>query len=502
MKTLVIQLDHSEDIGSIRDKVTWGKASRVLLVWPVNYAVFDRKVDLMTIKRICTSQGSRLGIVSDDPVVSAEADELQIPVFDSVTRAMRKGWDRRRRKRFLSPFEENAVDTPGIEDLRTNPGRSKVDINQPFYLRVILLSAGILAVLVLLLFILPSATIRIYPQGQVREMKVEFQVDTRESGASNPGLLQGSTINATVEGQAEKQTTGSTPAADQKAKGQITVTNGTAREIDIPAKTIVINSANPPVRYQILQNVAILPKESTAGIAIEAIYAGTNGNSAVNTVSRIDGELGLEVELTNPEPVSGGSDRNIPAPSNEDIQQLRSDLQKTLEKDAEKQFSSKLNPDEVLLPSSIKSEKIISEEVLPEIGQVGMTVKLSQKAEFSAIIIHHENLKNQAEALLAANKLLPGWKISTIEPVDVQILAQEFDKGTNIVKLQTQIKGKIIPIIDTDAIRRSITGADRNKAEILLGIQVLSDQPAEIETWPLWMPYLPWLESKITIITP
>ncbi len=222
MKTLVIQLDRSEDTGSIRDKVTWGKSSRVLLVWPTNYVVFDRKIDLVAIKRICTSQGSRLGIVSDDPLVCAEAEELQIPVFDSVTRAMRKGWDRRRRRKSISSFESGNARPQRIEDLRINQGIHRKILHHPFILRISTLTVGILSVFALILFILPYAEIHIYPVGQKQEMKVEFQVDSQQNGTSNPGILHGTMVKATVEGEITGPTTGIVPVPDKKSKGNIT----------------------------------------------------------------------------------------------------------------------------------------------------------------------------------------------------------------------------------------------------------------------------------------
>jgi hypothetical protein len=501
MKTLVIQLDHSEDIGSIRDKVTWGKSSRVLLVWPVNDTVFDRKVDLVTIKRICTSQGSRLGIVCDDPVVCAEAEELQIPVFESVSRAMRKGWDRRRRKRANSSTAFNPGQKQGIEDLRIAT-RKKISIpGFPKYIQIIFFGLGILSVLLLILVILPSARVRIYPLGQTQEMKVELQVDNQEGGASNPGIIHAASIMKTIEGEIESKTTGSAPVADQKARGSISITNRTKSKIEIPAQTIVLKNSNPPERYYLLQNVTISPEESVTGVTIEAIYAGKNGNSTVNTITRIDGVLGLQVELTNPEPISGGNEKNIPAPSAEDVQKLRDDLEKKMTVEAEKQISIDLEPDEVLLQSSIKAEKILSEKVTPEIGQVGISVKLSQKAEYSAQIIHHKNLIDQAAALLAINRLSPGWVISNRVPVEVQIISQEFNRATNTVKMQTMIKGQVIPVINTDTIRHTITGTNRELAEMVIASQVVGDQPPEIETWPIWLPYLPWLESRISVIT-
>jgi hypothetical protein len=502
MKTLVIQLDRTEDIGSIRDKITWGKASRVLLVWPVNYTVFDRRVDLVTIKRICTSQGSRLGIVCDDPAISIEAEELQIPVFDSVTRAMRKGWDRRRKIKMLSFLTSKPSEDVRIEELRTVPRNKKSAQSLSTTLRIVFLSAGILSVLALVLFVVPSAEVRVYPVGQAQEMTVEFNVDSLESGTSNPGVLHGRIVKTTVEGEATGQTSGTVPVADKKARGLISVTNRSAKDIELPAQTIMMNNLTPPIRFLSLQSTTVPADETIAGVEIEAIYGGESGNSPANTITRIDGELGLQLELTNPEPITGGTDRPIPSPSTEDIQALRSELKSRLEKNAQNKFTADLSSDDILLPSSIKSGELLSEKISPEIGEVSTTVKVAQKIEYTALIIRQTDLKNQAEALLSANRSMKDWKISSGIPIDVQILGQEYDRVNDTVLLKTQIKGQIIPSINTDTIRRTITGTNRDTAQAIIALQVLSERSAEIQTWPLWLPYLPWIESRITMITP
>ncbi|NMB53386.1 MAG: hypothetical protein GYA15_01685 [Leptolinea sp.] len=502
MKTLVIQLDRSEDIGSIRDKVTWGKASRVLLVWPVNFSMFNRKVDLTTIKRICTSQGSRLGIVCDDPLVCEEAEELQIPMFDSVTRAMRKGWDRRRKKKSLSlptpRFEKSRI----IEDLRTIPEREPKTGGIPRFARYILLAGGILSTLMMALFLIPSAKVSIYPLAQEQELKVVFLVEKRESGAPNPGILPGEVVKTTVEAEATRVVTGTTPIADQKARGKISAINRSGADIEIPAQTIVMNNATPPVRFRTMQNVIVPVGATLGGIEIEAIYGGETGNCPPNTVTRIDGELGLQLELSNPEQITGGTDRQAPSPSEEDIQILKMELKDRLSKAAEKQLSASLNPDEILLTSSITPKEVISEKITPEIGQVGINVNVFQKIEFTALIIRQDNLQKQAKALLDANRANKDWALSSSSPVDIQILDQKYSETPEIAKLTTRIKGRTIPPLDIEKIRRSIAGTGRATAQAILAVQVLSERTAEIETWPVWFPYLPWLESRITIILP
>lgn len=502
MKTLVIQLDRTEDLGSIKDKVTWGKSSRVLLVWPVNYAVFDRKVDLVTIKRICKSQGSRLGIVCDDPAVCIEAEGLNIPVFESVNRAMRKGWDRRKRYKGSLSVPDDYMQSIDIEELRIQrKGEEKEKSLQPAN-RIALFVAGIMAVFALLLVLVPSARISIFPLAQKLEMNVEFVVKPAPGGASNPGILRGEVITTVVEEETTGTTTGTTSAPDQKARGIISITNRSDKDIDLPAGTIVLNNAVSPLRFQISQNATIPARGVVSGIAIEALYAGKDSNSPENTVTRIDGESGLRLELTNPEPISGGMDKSLPSPSNEDIRKLHEVLEKKLELKAGKQFSSMLNADEVLLPSSIHKNENKMESINPEIGQVGPTVRLTSKDEYSAMIINQKEFVEQAKALLVANKVLPGWTITEREPLNIQITGQEFENISKTVKLQVQIKGLMIPIVDETALRRQIAGANRDTAAAIIADQVLCDRTAIIETWPVWLPFLPWLESRITLLVP
>jgi hypothetical protein len=502
MKTLVIQLDRTEDAGSIRDKVTWGKASRVLLVWPVNYELFDRKIDLVMIKRTCTSQGSRLGIVCDDPVVCEEAEELQIPIFESVNKAMRKGWDRRRRRWFTSPQPEMPEDMPTMEELRVNRPVPDREWQLPLYARILILLAGVLAVLSICLFILPSAEVKVYPMSQAQELTVDFTVESGTGGAANPGILHGEAITTSVESEASRKATGKTHAPDAKARGTLSFTNLTATEINIKAKTIVFNTANPPVRYTLL-NDAVIPGEGTLdGVEIEAIYAGESGNTLPNTITRMDGETGLQVQMTNPSAVSGGTDRDIPAPSTDDIVALRADLQTRAVNQAEEKFTAELKPEQILLASSIRAGKIENELLTPQAGEAGVTARIKQSAEYTALVIDHRQFAEQAGALLKANRLLPGWQLSTRQPMDIQIISQEYDRVNNSVKLKATIKGQMIPIVDMSNIRKVITGRERSLASAMISILVLTDKPASIETWPSWMPILPLIESRINVTTP
>lgn len=502
MKTLVIQLDRLEDTGSIRDKVTWGKSTRVLLAWPVNYSVFNRKVDLVAIKRICTSQGSRLGIVCDDPDVIAEAGELQIPVFNSVNQAMRKGWDRRWHQKSKGIDFLHMDPEGGIEEIRKRSGLFQESHNLPYYLRLALLMAGVAAVFITLVVILPSATIRIFPLGQSTEMNVQFLVRGTETATTGPDTLSGRWVEVTLEANAERQTTGSIPVADGKASGSVSITNLTNNEIFIPSGTIILNSSIPPVRYLILKDTELEPKTVTNEIFVEAVYGGESGNAEAGSINRIEGELGFQLELTNAEPITGGTDRKIPAPSQEDLIALKDDVRSLLIIEAEKKLSAELSDEEVLLPATIEAINLVQETLQPEVGQAGSSVHISRKVEFSALVINRKDLIQKAEAIISANMVLPGWKISDNEPIDVKITSQEYDNLSNMAKVNTLIKCKTVPIIRMDEIRPGMAGKRMDEAAELIAARIIVERATEFETWPIRLPVLPLLESRIKVAIP
>ena len=64
MKTQVIQLDVHDDVTSIRDKMSWAKTSRILLVYPRRSRILKRTLDLRLLQRHALLLGAQLAIVA------------------------------------------------------------------------------------------------------------------------------------------------------------------------------------------------------------------------------------------------------------------------------------------------------------------------------------------------------------------------------------------------------------------------------------------------------
>jgi hypothetical protein len=83
LKTQLIPLETHDDVISIRDKMSWAKTPRMLLVWPAKGRVDVRPLDLTLLRRHATSLGAELGLVTRDAEICASP---------SIPRGARPGW--------------------------------------------------------------------------------------------------------------------------------------------------------------------------------------------------------------------------------------------------------------------------------------------------------------------------------------------------------------------------------------------------------------------------
>src|SRR5512141_707146 len=111
MKTQIITLESHDDLISVRDKLSWAKTPRILLVWPKYEKVTLRLLDLKVLQRHADSLGARLGLVTRRSNVRRDAESLGIPVFRSTTDAQKEAWP------YAPPQRRHAAKNPP-HDLR------------------------------------------------------------------------------------------------------------------------------------------------------------------------------------------------------------------------------------------------------------------------------------------------------------------------------------------------------------------------------------------------
>lgn len=499
MKTLVIQLDRTEDTGSIRDKVTWGKASRVLLVWPVNTIMFDRKIDLVAIRRICASQGSRLGIVCDLPEVMAEAEELQLPVFDSVNRAMRKSWERRKSRKGKLVESAHVEERQDIEELRLGKAIHFIPWVFKDWVKLPIFLLAVLSVFILLIYLVPSAMVVIYPQSRTTEMTITFVVRENLASTNSPGVLSATSKTANLSGDITIPTSGDIEIPEGKATGTVTIVNLTGGELVIPEGTIIHTNTQPSVRFYLIEEVLLSGKETMQGVKVEAIEEGLSGNVAAGTLTRLDGPIGSQVEINNPLHTSGGSVKTYRSVSQIDVDQAILQLEKRLTTQAVEEISNNLLEEEILLPSTIFNINTIEVTEFPKIGQSSESLRVNATFEFAGLVIHKGDLESQAEIILSANQPLEGWTGIDNNPAKVSILSQTYKLKDGILNLVVLTSKKFIPPVDTVHLQNLLVGKSLEESEVLLSETILQENSPEIRLFPSWSPIMPFLSSRIHI---
>ncbi|NUM43885.1 MAG: hypothetical protein HUU38_04195, partial [Anaerolineales bacterium] len=174
MKTFLIPLDPHDDILSVRDKMAWGKTTRLLLIWPETDApIFDRRLDLLLLKRRALELGAQLAFVTRDPEVKSHARDLGIPVFRTSREAQAAHW---RVPREINPLDIlrrlRALHGPKIttqELHRALRPSLAAPHTLPYHVsRFTLFLLAILSVAALAALIFPSATITLTPATQAQ----------------------------------------------------------------------------------------------------------------------------------------------------------------------------------------------------------------------------------------------------------------------------------------------------------------------------------------------
>src|SRR5512142_2183295 len=134
MKTQIFALESHDDLISVRDRMSWAKSRRILLVWPGFEKLALRPIDLRILQQHARYLGSELGLVTRDGEVRRAALGFGIPVFRSTADAQRRSWptsDQPSRQRRLAGPD-------GTEKLKAmrDGARPKPGLGSNIYVRI------------------------------------------------------------------------------------------------------------------------------------------------------------------------------------------------------------------------------------------------------------------------------------------------------------------------------------------------------------------------------
>ena len=546
MKTTIIQLDPHDDVISARDKISWSKAARVLLVWPRKGSVLERRVDLLLLLRHARHLGAQLALVSHSGEVKNNARELGIPVFETSLEAQRTAWRRpqrairwRRLKRSRKPLDP--------QGLRKQREVVHATVPENRWTRIAAFAAGVLSLLALVVFFAPGARVELSPQRSAQQLDITLWAGPSIRAANPSGGLPAHPVTVVVEGRNQARSSGSASIPNQAASGEVLLTNLTDRAVNVPAGSVIRSAEDLPLRYVTTRAVQLPagPGESRS-VKVEAVLPGRQGNLPAGQVLAVEGPLGLSLTAENPAAISGGIDRTGPAPSQRDYRDLKESLLLRLQSNAVEEIAALAEPGQRLLEGTLVPRSIVEEHLEPPIGQPGDQLFLTLRVEFEAWMVEETDLQAVAQAALDANlpddlRPVPGsLEVSFLEPAaregeDVLALLSAPSKseaplpgsepdagesGAASAEAAASVGG-LIAIDDTETARwparvkrqveadwseqdavRAVLGRPVDEAaRILAAALPLAGEP-RIEVYPSWWPRMPFLPFRLEMVRP
>jgi hypothetical protein len=501
MKTQVIQLELHDDVISTRDKMAWAKSARILLVWPAHADILNRTVDLVVLLRYSQQLGSQLGLVTKNHEIRTTATEVGIPVFDNVESANRRTWRRQRRRRcpvVKLNGSQRLQRRAKVEEFHQQVTEARLKQDRLAFLRIPAFIIAIAAVFTLGILFVPSATVRLQPKDQEQTIRMQIWTNPTIQSPSLTGSIPAYTLQTEVEGEDEIESSGSQTISDQPAMGQVVFTNLTDEAIDVPAGTVVRTLGEDPIRFETQQSV-LLPAgtQSTATADVRAVNAGTNGNVGAEALTAIEGNIGVQIGVTNPEAMTGGSDRASRSPSQTDYERLRERLLEKLMKTGYSEFESRIQPNQRLLETTLSQQAVVMEERSPAEDLPGDRLHLKMRVKYQ--IWYYDELDLRAVTVAAMETSLPQGYRSLGTDVSLEEILKPAMKGDS-VRWEVSAKRNLKPAISEDTVARAITGKTPTEVvDMLEDTYNLAESP-EIELSPPRWPRFPYLPFRISVV--
>jgi len=500
----IIELEDIDDIHTIRDRLATATGGRVILVVPWDSPALRKSVDLQIVQRFADTTRLDVAIVSTESEVRTAAREVGLPAFRSVPAAQRATLWRK-------PFDEDEELAPWQPSRRKTreARRAAVERDQadaqarrrhPAWgiLKVVLLMIVVVALAGTALAIIPQADIEFVPRSTQLIANVEVIADpAAETVDPLTGHVPAAEITTIVRDLITVPTTGKRGIPDTRASGPVIFVNMLNTPVTVGKGTAVRTSATgQAVRFIVTDDVQV-----PAGIGaqaegrVEAVEPGAAGNVPANFINEIEGVAALAVRVSNPEPLTGGGEREVRSVDAADRETAREQIAPKLREKAIEQFQAQLGPGEFLIPESL-SGTIVEATFDREVTEQADTLTLLMRVEYSVFKIASEDANGLAFAALA-NQAPAGYDLIPQGLGFQRGAASPVPNTENLYQFPVQGIGYAAAALDINRATRQVAGKPVDEAVALLKQALPLKSDPKIRIYPDWFPVLPWLSFRI-----
>jgi hypothetical protein len=361
--------------------------------------------------------------------------------------------------------------------------------------RVLTFAAGVLAVLAMAGLFVPHAAVTLYPEAQTQRLAIPVAAGESVRSVSITGEIPAHVISVTVNADQSLAVANQISIPKSKSQGIARFTNLGQGEVNIPVGTIVATSAS--IQFVTLHET-LLPAgaDNFVDVPIEALKAGTKSNVTENVIVVVEGPIGLSIKVTNPKPVSGGTDENVIGASDEDRSKLSAVVFDNLSRAAQEQINAQIKPGDLLLLDTLETAEILQEEFDPPAGQAGKTLQLKMKVKYNARYISKDDLNQLSISTLDAS--IPAG-FSQFGSPSLQPLAEPATDSLGITHFNLEVKQIVLRNVDRTHVFSVIAGHSPERARSGLSTELSLRKSPEIIMTPSWWPWLPLIPFNISI---
>ncbi len=481
MTTQVIHLEVDDDITAVRARLEKAEASRVLLVVPPRCQAFNSLLDFKLLQRYAESLALEVALVTNSSERRVLARQLGFSVF--VSARWGQGRTRWRRPKATPRWGK-----------RLSWGE------RVFGAFVFLVALS--AVLAVALLIVPSAEITLVLANETVDATLPVQADPDLDMVDyEAGQIPARVVQAQIEGKAQIPVSGTKDAPDEPARGMVFFINNINQPVTVPEGTVIATSTGSTIRFTTVEEATV---PGTVGAVAEAevvaVDPGPGGNVRANLINMIEGPLSLQVRVSNPEPMEGGSVKQVGMVTTADQERLQTILLQQLQQVAYSQLSEQLKEEEgeFLVSESVAMDHIVTEEYDKPIGEQTDVLTLKMEVMFRGTVV----AEGDAEALIRA-------ALEAVVPDGFAVVERslQYQRGEITVVEEGKVSfvmkgaGSAMAEVDENAVKEAIRGQPLDLAEEYLSQNLRLEEAPVIEVTPTWPGRVPWLGFRVNIST-
>ncbi len=506
----IIQLAPDDDITSIRTRLEWTDARRVLMIVPRQNKALRSLVHQKVLARTADTLNIELALVTQDGKTRDAAKQAGIKTFAAEWIARRKKFIRQEVEK--SPPE--ATTPPQLKVITTPPPR-RVRIQDKKLVLVIgsgrvgclqqliaLALAGVLALALtaLVLILAPGAKVTLIPKVDVISTSIMLTANPDGSVTDidpENNLIPAEPIQVELTLSTTVRTIDTEKAPTDFATGRVVIFNRTQDEQIVPISTTLRTSSGVPIEF-ITTQTATIPAGTgaTTSTTIIAVEPGPRGNVLAGQINHFaNPSLGLLVRVINDQPTGGGSVREAGVVTDEDKDRVRSKLRQLIQQKGYEQMQAELDAQEYIPPESLQ---VIELDLTYDkfSGDVSDTLGAEMHAVVRGTVVADYNA-NRLAYLALLNEVPPG---KTLLPKGLRFTAGGIQAVTDrAVTFPVTAEGLVVSEIDIKRVKDAIVFKPIGEAQQWLSDNLPIVGVPGVDVEPNWLGRLPALASRIEV---